>query len=86
MNIEQILDTAEKWRSDNDEKTTGVVVVYDNQVAGWMNELRDPSHWQPGCVAIDENRKIYLATGGDDQNGAKLWLPVTKEESSSLSL
>jgi len=29
----------------------GVVVIFGNEVAGWMNELRDPQHWEPGCVA-----------------------------------
>jgi hypothetical protein len=24
------------------------------QVQSWVNELRNPEHWQPGCVAIEE--------------------------------
>ncbi|HAR32534.1 MAG TPA: hypothetical protein DCR95_00110 [Desulfobacter sp.] len=54
----------------------GVVVIFENEVSGWMNELRDPQHWEPGCVAIDENNKMWLAVGGNPYDGAMEWRKI----------
>lgn len=32
----------------------GVVVLFGGEVQGWVNTLRDPGHWRPGCIAVDE--------------------------------
>lgn len=51
----------------------GVVVIYDGQVSGWMNELRDPQHWCPGCIAVDQDGNQWQAVGGNDYDGANEW-------------
>lgn len=32
--------------------TGGVVVVFKNEAQDWVNELRNPESWAPGCVAV----------------------------------
>ena len=53
----------------------GIVVLKDGEVQSWVNELRNAEHWQPGCIAIDEDGKGWTAIAGNDQGGALLWLP-----------
>jgi hypothetical protein len=53
----------------------GVVVVYGGAYAGWMNSLRDPAHWMPGCIAVDLDCRCWEATGGNDDAGALWWVP-----------
>jgi hypothetical protein len=52
----------------------GVVVFFQGQVQGWVNELRNPEHWQPGCVAVDEQGRMWKAMEGDAQRGALTWI------------
>lgn len=54
----------------------GVVVIFKGQVAGWMNELRSPEEWEPGCIAVDRRGNQYLAIGGDSYHGATAWRSV----------
>lgn len=54
----------------------GVVVIFNGEISGWMNELRDPQHWTPGCVAIDCDGHEWVATGGNDYDGAAHWQPL----------
>ena len=61
------------YRKPRDYTGKGIVIVYMGEVGGWMNELRDPQKWCPGCVAIDTEGNQWRATGGDDYNGAKIW-------------
>lgn len=68
---------AAQWRQDNGyADTSGVIVTYQNEVQGWVNELRDPQHWQPGCIATDIDGNQWRASGGNDQDGAAEWQPV----------
>jgi len=63
-----------RWRDDNGYAgKDGVVVVYGDEVQGWVNELRDPQHWTPGCIAITEDGTCYEARGGNDYDGADHW-------------
>lgn len=48
----------------------GVVVLFDGEVQSWVNELRNPEHWQPGCIAVDEDGKSWTTMAGNEQNGA----------------
>jgi hypothetical protein len=66
------LDTAKRFREEFN-KAGGVVVIFENEVTGWMNELRDPQHWMPGCIAVDVDGNTWLATGGNDTDGATHW-------------
>lgn len=64
---------------------TGVVVIvgtkhtgWPNAVAvGWMNELRDPQNWGPGCLAVDASGRVFEAIGGSAHDGAREWTEVT---------
>lgn len=53
----------------------GVIVLFQDEVQSWVNELRDANDWQPGCVALDEDGRTWTAIGGDKQNGALMWSP-----------
>lgn len=52
----------------------GVVVIYDGIADAWMNQLRNPERWQPGCVAVDESGRSWTAFGGNERDGALMWL------------
>jgi hypothetical protein len=67
---------AQQWRTESGytpQLTGGYVIVYAGQVAGWINELRDPSAWQPGVFAVDHHGNQHLAIGFDPVNGATAW-------------
>ncbi|PKB13928.1 hypothetical protein CLU91_5558 [Janthinobacterium sp. 64] len=53
----------------------GVVVLLDGEVQSWVNQLRNPEHWQPGCIAVDEEGKSWTTIAGDQRDGALMWLP-----------
>lgn len=53
--------------------TGGVVVVFKNEVQGWVNKLRNPESWAPGCVAVEENGTCHIAAGGNAYDGATHW-------------
>lgn len=66
---------ANKYRTENNYDG-GVIVLYQGKEAGWMNELRDPQHWMPGCIAVDINGQQWIARGGNDHDGATEWRPL----------
>jgi len=71
------IDLAKKWRSAHGYTGKGgVIVIHDGIVNSWVNELRDPEHWQPGCVACDELGYMWAAAGGDASRGAERWEPL----------
>lgn len=68
---------AKQWREANGyTDNLGVVVFYGSDVQGWCNALRDPDHWQPGCIAIDAFGLCYKTVGGDAKAGAAKWVLV----------
>lgn len=72
MNVTELADS---WRRKNGYADKGgVVVVFDGIVQGWVNELRNPEHWQPGCVAVDAHGAEFAAKGGDARDGAQRWV------------
>ncbi len=69
-------DVSRQWREDHGYVGRGgVIVLFRGQVQGWVNQLRNPEHWQPGCVAIDETGQSWTAIAGTERNGALMWLP-----------
>jgi hypothetical protein len=69
-----------KWRKDNDKIGVGGVVITDGVTpCGWCNELRNPEHWAPGCIAVADDFKKWIAIGGNAQDGAKAWEPIVEE-------
>jgi hypothetical protein len=70
-------DIANRYRAEFGYHA-GIVVIFDGDISGWMNELRDPQHWMPGCIAVDVDGNEWLATGGNDCDGATHWDPITR--------
>lgn len=69
------------WRKDYGYVgRAGVVIVSEGLAQGWVNELRNPEHWQPGCVAVDESGLTWKAVGGNAQDGAVSWRPNCKHQ------
>ena len=73
--MNEVIKLANTWRMKNSYSGKGgVVVIFDNEVQGWVNMLRNPEHWQPGCLAVTEDGYIYEAVDGNEHDGAKRWL------------
>ena len=67
---------AHAWREANGYAGRGgVVVLFDGEVQSWVNCLRNPEHWKPGCVAVDEQGMSWTTIAGNDSKGALMWLP-----------
>lgn len=79
MKVAQLKDlqaVAAQWRSRNQERSGGVVLIWQGAVYGWKNCLRDAIHERPGAHAVDDAGHVFIAEGGDDDNGAKRWVVV----------
>jgi len=63
----------------NQVGTGGVVVFFNGELQGWVNELRDPQQWMAGCIAIDEAGRRWQTIAGDNYNGALTWLRIDAE-------
>lgn len=76
VTIDSLIDIARRWREENGYVSRGgVIVLFKCEVQSWVNTLRNPEHWQPGCVAIDEDGKSWTAIAGNQGDGALMWLP-----------
>jgi len=70
------VESARQWRERYGYVGRGgVVVLLNGEVQSWVSELRNPEHWQPGCVAADESGHTWTAIAGDEQKGASMWMP-----------
>lgn len=86
-NMNTDVRAAKQWREHNGyDGRGGVVVLYHGEVQGWCNELRNPEHWQPGCVAVDECGGQWVSTGGGAHEGATHWQPVDRERFSVVDI
>jgi hypothetical protein len=75
-NVAEPFDTANRWHQANGYVGRGgVVVIFNGDVQSWGNSLRNPDHWQPGCVAVDEDGRTWTSIAGNERNGALMWLP-----------
>lgn len=75
--IHTAADVARRWREQRGYTGRGgVVVLFGDEVQGWGNALRDPGHWRPGCVAVDESGG--QAALGSHADGALRWLPIQR--------
>lgn len=70
----QELNAATRYRKQQGFEA-GVVVLFNGEVQGWVNQLRNPESWRPGCIAIDEDGKSWTSALGNHQDGALMWLP-----------
>lgn len=69
------IEIAKHWRTQNTEHAnSGVVLIFDGVAYGWKDSLRDPQHERPGAIAVDIFCNEYIATGGNDYDGAKEWI------------
>ena len=72
-----IIQTALAWRLEHGYgKLGGVVILLEGFAIGWMNSLRNPDHWEPGTLAVDADGHTWRAVGGNDSDGAALWMPT----------
>ena len=53
----------------------GVVVLFDGEVQGWVGTLRPAGHWQPGCLAVDEDGRSWITIGRSAHDSGLMWLP-----------
>ena len=68
---------AQTWRKQNGYVGKGgFVVLWDGEVQSWCNELRDPGHWQPGCIAVNEKGGCWRSIFGNEETGALMWLEL----------
>jgi hypothetical protein len=74
--VEAVRNTAAQWRASDQGRPDGVALVWQGEVYGWKNELRDPASERPGAYAVDKAGVVFKAEGGDDYNGAKAWVAV----------
>ncbi|EPO2772426.1 hypothetical protein ACT7V1_004166 [Salmonella enterica subsp. enterica] len=74
--LHEARELAKQYRAENPDHAGGVVVVYDRVACGWMDTLRDPHTWAPMSLAVDVSDNIWLAMGGNDDDGAARWEPL----------
>lgn len=55
------------------KKSGGIVIFHQGEIQGWCDTLRDPSDWKPGCIALDDKNQLWVAEGGNGNDGAQLW-------------
>lgn len=74
--MKNLESAASSWRKQNGYVGRGgVVVLHEGKVQSWVNVLRNPEHWAPGCIAIDEAGKSWITIAGTERDGALMWLP-----------
>lgn len=82
-----LIDTTRQWREQHGYiGKGGVVIVFDGCAQGWVDRLRNPEHWRPGCVAIDEAGQSWTAVNGNDQDGATAWIQNDGDSSAGQEL
>jgi hypothetical protein len=63
-----------RYRFDTPGNEEGVVLIWDGQVYGWKNVLRNAEHAQPGAIAVDPEGHVFIVEGGNNYDGAKAWV------------
>jgi len=70
---------AMEWRESSQAsdfaRVAGLVLVYDGKAYGWKDQLRNPEDERPGAMAVDVLLGVWIAEGGNDQDGAERWVP-----------
>jgi len=54
----------------------GFVMFYGSEITGWSKEFPRSEAYVPGVIAIDAIGTEWVATGGDDYDGAEKWEQV----------
>lgn len=77
MDSKNLIHKAQQWRITNGYvDKAGVVVIFNGEVQGWVNELRNPEPWAPGCLAINKRGEMWQTIAGNSEDGALMWLLV----------
>ncbi|WP_321853790.1 hypothetical protein [Burkholderia cenocepacia] len=75
MDAKTMLDDARRYREQEElDGKGGVVVFFQGEVQAWVNQLRNPEHWRPGCIAVDEQGRTWTTIAGSERDGALMWL------------
>ena len=75
--MRKIQAQAAQWRTEEGYTDKGGVgVIFNGEVQGWVDELRDPHHWVAGCIAIDTDGNEYIALLGTEYDGADRWMKM----------
>jgi hypothetical protein len=65
------------WRRENGYIGQGGIVVFYNRTSrGWVDELRDSAHWQPGSLAVNEAGDTWIAVRVKKDCGVSTWKPL----------
>ncbi|MBW1246701.1 antirestriction protein ArdR [Pseudomonas tolaasii] len=83
--IAELRKIASEWRQNNQEHTGGIVCIWERSAYCWKNELRDPNHERPGVYAVLEDGQVFIAEGGNYQNGAEQWAEVAPAANKNLA-
>jgi len=87
INKDLAIKSAMKWRSYlGYQGKGGIVLVFDGEAYAWRDKVRNPETERPNALAVDEAGNVWIATGGDDYNGAERWEAVEPEEASADDL
>lgn len=65
--------TAKQFRRDKDLRG-GYIFVFGSQVVGWHMQLPPPDYFIPDTIAVGASGEVWVATGGDDYDGATIWI------------
>lgn len=78
MTTKNLTKLAQEYRAKYAARgwTGGVVIIHDGHAVGWCQDLPETRKWVPGCYAVDQDGRVWLATGGDDCKGCEWWEPV----------
>mgnify|MGYP001263067838 CR=1 FL=1 len=80
MNKKELLEKRNAFMEGNKRLIGGLVVFFNDDPAGWMNELRSPESWEPGCIAVDADGRCWKACGGNAYDGATYWNVMPEDQ------
>ena len=80
MKREALLALAAGFREANPQLAGhGFVTIYKGTVTGWKRTLNRADTEVPGAYAVGADASIFRACGGDEEHGARAFLPATDE-------
>ena len=80
MKREALLALAAGFRESNPKLAGhGFVTIYKGMVTGWKRMLNRPGTEVPGAYAVGADASIFRACGGDEEHGARTFLPATDD-------
>lgn len=80
MKRDALLALAAGFREANSQLAEhGFVTIYKGTVTGWKRTLNRPGTEVPGAYAVGADASVFRACGGDEEHGARAFLPATDE-------